>query len=128
MRCFSPINTLLAVCFLAASSSGANTVWIETERFEEHGGWTSDAQFIDQMGSPYLLAVGLGKPVTDAVTTVTLPQPGAYRLWARTKDWMPEHHPGKFQILLSGKPARPEFGSSGKSETPCFFWTLMTYS
>jgi hypothetical protein len=115
MECFFPIGTLLAVCFLAASSSGANTVWIETERFEDHGGWTSDAQFIDQMGSPYLLAVGLGEPVTDAVTTVTLPQPGSYRLWARTKDWMPEHHPGKFQVFLSGKPAKPEFGSSGKS-------------
>ena len=43
----------------------------------EHGGWTNDAQFIDQMGSPYLLAIGLGTPVADAVTTrLQFPQPG----------------------------------------------------
>jgi len=109
------IGALVAAIVPAASSSGANTVWIEAEQFEDRGGWTADAQFIDQMGSPYLLAVGLGKPVADAVTRVTIPNAGSYRLWVRTKDWVPEHHPGRFQILLDGKPAGPGFGGSGKS-------------
>ncbi|HUT10236.1 MAG TPA: FAD-dependent oxidoreductase [Thermoguttaceae bacterium] len=113
------VGTLLAAIVPAASSSGANTVWIEAERFEDRGGWAVDAQFIDQMGSPYLLAVGLGKPVADAVTGATLPNAGSYRLWVRTKDWVPEHHPGRFQILLDGKPAGPEFGGSGK---PAWHW------
>ncbi|MFH1268422.1 MAG: FAD-dependent oxidoreductase [Planctomycetota bacterium] len=90
-------------------------MWLETERFDERGGWTVDAQFIDQMGSPYLMAVGLGEPVEDAVTTVTLPRGGRYRLWARTNDWTPEHHPGRFGILLAGRPVDHAFGQNGKT-------------
>ena len=89
-------------------------VWVEAEQFTECGGWTNDAQFIDQMGSPYLLAVGLGAPVEDAVTNVTVRHAGRYRLWARTKDWVPEHHPGRFQIVVGGQAADKCFGASGR--------------
>ncbi|NCA14766.1 MAG: hypothetical protein EBS89_11670 [Proteobacteria bacterium] len=41
-------------------------VWLETEFFEDLGGWTRDWQFVDQMGSPYLMAIGYGTPVADA--------------------------------------------------------------
>lgn len=88
-------------------------VWVETERFADLGGWAADSQFIDQMGSPYLLAAGLGTPVADATTKVDLPSPGKYRLWARTRDWIPDHHPGRFQILLDGRAVAPTFGQSG---------------
>jgi hypothetical protein len=74
----------------------------------------NDPQFIDQMGSPYLLAVGLGKPVADAKTSVTVKRPGSYRLWARVKDWVPEHHPGRFQVLVNGEAAGETFGTTGK--------------
>ena len=77
--------------------------------FHNYGGWTKDTQFIDQMGSTYLMAIGLGAPVEDAHATLTLPEPGRYRLWARTKDWVPEHHPGRFQILLAGQPGLRSF-------------------
>ena len=43
-------------------------VRIECEAFESHGGWVNDTQFMDQMGSPYLLAHGLGRPVANAKT------------------------------------------------------------
>ena len=43
-------------------------VWLEAEQSAEHGGWVIDAQFIDQMGSSYLLANGFGRAVADAVT------------------------------------------------------------
>ena len=36
---------------------------VEVEGFASHGGWQLDTQFIQQMGSPYLLAHGLGKPI-----------------------------------------------------------------
>jgi hypothetical protein len=39
-----------------------DSILVEAENFDNHGGWVVDAQFIDQMGSPYLLAHGLGKP------------------------------------------------------------------
>jgi hypothetical protein len=63
-------------------------VFIEAEGFKNHGGWLIDQQSMDYMGSPYLLAHGLGVPVKDAVTTVEFPHTGSYRLWVRTRDWV----------------------------------------
>ncbi|MHC4323929.1 MAG: hypothetical protein ACYSUX_06625, partial [Planctomycetota bacterium] len=45
------------------SCSRAQTVLIEAEGFANRGGWVIDQQFMDQMGSPFLLAHGLGRPV-----------------------------------------------------------------
>lgn len=107
--------TIFAI--MGATVAGAATsdvVWLEAEQFENTGGWTADAQFIDQMGSPYLLAVGLGDPVEDAVTTVRPPAPGRYRLWARTLDWFPDDHPGRFQVVVGGRPLEHVFGQSGE--------------
>ncbi len=105
---------LILLAWIAAGASGENLIWIEAEQFPNHGGWTNDAQFIDQMGSPYLLAVGLGTPVDDAVTTVGVPQAGKYRLWARTKDWVPEQHPGLCQVAIGGRTIEHVFGASGR--------------
>ena len=41
-------------------------------------------QFIDIMGSPYLLAHGLGAPVANAKTTVEFPVPERGWSWAPT--------------------------------------------
>lgn len=106
---------MVAVACSVTPVEAAHWLWLETEHFQKPGGWTSDTQFIDQMGSPYLIAIGLGKPVADAVTTVPLPQPGRYRLWARTKDWVPAHHPGRFQVCLNGQAIHPVLGQSGKA-------------
>jgi hypothetical protein len=106
---------VLWIACLAGAAGGEEMVWIEAEQFADRGGWTCDAQFIDQMGSPYLLAVGLGTPVDDAATTVRVPQPGRYRLWVRTKDWVPEHHPGLWEIWLGGRKVPQVFGGSGRS-------------
>ena len=59
---------------------------VEAEQFDDYGGWVLDAQFVDEMGSPYLLAHGIGVPVRDAQTTITIPEEGDYRIWVRTKD------------------------------------------
>ena len=110
--------TVLAWAILACGAARqlqAETIWLECERFENPGGWTSDAQFIDQMGSPYLLAIGLGTPVADASTAVSIPSPGKYRLWVRTKDWVPEHHPGRFQVLIEGQGTGLTFGATGST-------------
>ena len=112
MRRASVLLVMLAGCLPVRA---AGVVWLEAERFETPGGWVRDAQFVDQMGSPYLLAVGLGEPVKDATTTFTAPRPGKYRLWARTKDWAPKHHPGRFRILIDGKAADRVFGQGGKT-------------
>ena len=108
------IAALLGIGLAASTPRTAEVVWIEAERFERRGGWTNDAQFIDQMGSPYLLATGIGEPVEDAATHVDLPRAGRWRLWVRNLDWAAEHHPGRFQVLIDGRVAGPVFGASGK--------------
>ena len=45
-------------------------IFVEVEEFANYGGWVLDSQFEMQMGSPYLLAHGLGRRVADAKTTV----------------------------------------------------------
>ncbi len=115
-RCFFPF-CLGAVALAAASVSHGETVLVEAESFEKAGGWQMDTQFIDIMGSPYLLAHGLGKPVADAETTVTFPSAGTYRVWVRTKDWVAHWGasgtPGRFQIGVDGTLLPTEFGTKG---------------
>jgi hypothetical protein len=90
---------------------------VEAESFSDFGGWVLDQQFMAEMGSPYLLAHGLGRPVRDAVTTVELPAPGHYRIWVRTKDWVAPWQakgaPGKFQLILDGAAVPACFGTTG---------------
>lgn len=102
---------LIAASILSAGTAvRAATIWCEAELFQDRGGWLHDAQFIDQMGSPFLLAYGLEGPCKDAVTRAEVPKDGKYRLWVRCRDWLPEYSPGRFQILLGGKPATHVFG------------------
>ena len=90
-------------------------LFLEAEGFDDIGGWVVDQQSMDQMGSAYLLAHGLGRPVADAVTHVTFPAAGRYRLWVRTRDWVAPWGapgaPGKFQVLLDGRPVGETFGT-----------------
>ncbi len=102
---------------LPVSTAKTHTVLIEAEGFENLGGWVIDQQFIDQMGSPFLLAHGLGKPVNDATTKVTFPSIGKYRVLVRTRDWVAPWKapgaPGRFQLLVDGSPLATTFGTEG---------------
>jgi hypothetical protein len=107
-----------SMCLACAGSvARAATVLLEAESFAGHGGWTLDTQFIEQMGSPYLLAHGLGTPVADATTTLKIPAAGTYKVFVRTKDWVARWQapgtPGKFQVLVNGKPLEETFGTKG---------------
>ena len=77
-------------------------LWLEAEGFADYGDWRLDTQFTHKMGSAYLLAVGVLKPIDAARTTVRIPTAGTWRVWARTKDWLPEHSPGTFTISVGG--------------------------
>jgi hypothetical protein len=78
----------VSLCCGLRSSAASEDILVEAEMFREHGGWVVDPQFMDQMGSPYLLAHGLGRAVADAETSVRIPRAGSYRLWVRTMDWV----------------------------------------
>jgi hypothetical protein len=90
-------------------------VFVEAEQFTNHGGWELDTQSMEQMGSPYLLAHGLGIPVQDATTEIKFPREGSYRVWVRTRDWVAPWNapgaPGKFQLKVNGKTLKKTFGT-----------------
>lgn len=92
-----------------------NTILIEAESFANKGGWAVDQQFMDQMGSPFLIAHGMGIPVKDASTLVQFPEVGKYRMFVRTRNWAArwttKDVPGKFQVLINGKAVAPVFGT-----------------
>lgn len=113
-------NSSLALLATNSYAHGAPTaskefVFVEAEQFVHHGGWELDQQSMEQMGSPYLLAHGLGIPVPDATTQVEFPSAGFYRIWVRTRDWVAPWNapgaPGKFQVWIDGKPVRETFGT-----------------
>lgn len=110
--------TILCMLCLQASRA-AETVLVEAEGFDDVGGWSIDQQFTDQMGSPFLLAHGMGRAVTDAVTRVRFGQTGAYRVWVRTwnwnSPWNAENPPGRFRLAVNGKPLDTVFGTRGQS-------------
>ena len=122
------------VLFCSAGCAGAGSdkcLLVEAESFDDMGGWVVDSQFMDEMGSPFLLAHGLGRPVDDAARTVRFHQKGKYRLWVRTRDWVapwkkadaPETKraygsPGKFKVLIDGKALETTFGVKGDQ----WFW------
>lgn len=119
-RLFAPL--LVAGLLIASPVTQADQLLVEAESFSQRGGWRLDTQSIHNMGSPYLLAHGLGKPVPDATTSVTFPRAGKYRVFVRTKDWVAPWDapgaPGKFQLVIDGKSHDHTFGAKGKE----WFW------
>jgi len=113
----------LFLAALAASATlvaAADSLFVEAEGFAQPGGWVLDTQFIDAMGSPYLMAHGLGVAVKDATTTVKFPSTGRYHVWVRTFDWVarwkaPGDAPGQFQLQIDGTPLKEIFGVRGEN-------------
>ncbi len=91
---------------------------IEAESFQNLGGWSLDQQFMDVMGSPYLLAHGCGRPVEDA-TTIISSNGGTHYIYVRTYNWVAPfagdgvEGPGKFQLLVNGKACQNLLGTTG---------------
>jgi len=88
-------------------------LWIEAEGFADYGAWRIDTQFVHKMGSAYLVAAGVLKPIGRATTAVDVPSAGVWTVWARTKDWLPEFHPGTFRVSVNGQTGNT-LGQSGK--------------
>ena len=108
---------LVIISSVEVADAKEHTLLLEAENFADPGGWVVDQQFMDQMGSPYLLAHGLGVPVSDATTSVAIPAAATYQVWVRTKDWVARWKapgaPGKFQVQFDGKLIPTVFGTQG---------------
>ncbi len=104
------IMLLTTISWISAQTSPS--LLLEAEGFDNKGGWVVDQQFIPAMGSPYLLAHGMGEPVENASTTVKFSESGEYYFWVRTKDWVPDRPetPGTFKLIFDKKEYPQIFG------------------
>lgn len=106
----------LVIQFTACSHE-KHDVFVEAESFEKKGGWVVDQQFMDLMGSSYLMAHGLGEPVSDATTPVEVPAKGEYNIYVRTFNWTSPWQegagPGKFKVSINGETLSPALGDQG---------------
>ena len=111
------VALLSAALLLSVTASFGSGVLVEAESFRDKGGWAVDQQFMDQMGSPYLIAHGMGKPVADAVTTVEFPETGTYRVYVRTFNWVAPWYdgegPGKFALRVGSRKLSATLGCTG---------------
>lgn len=107
---------IISICTIYAQKS--NIILLETEGFKKKGGWVVDQQFMDQMGSPFLLAHGMGEPVQEASTDVVIPQKGIWHVFARTwnwcSPWKTNEAPGKFKISVNGTTLEHELGTGNE--------------
>lgn len=103
----------------SALPTTGDSVYLSASAFEELGGWISDPQFMEQMGSSHLIAHGLGHPVADARTRFQAPREATYRLFVRTRNWTApwsdKPAPGIFRILIDDTPVETLFGN-GRGE------------
>ena len=92
-------------------------IWLEAESFDDLGGWLIDQQSMDQMGSAYIHAHGMGVPVPDAKTTCSIPEPGHWTVWVRTRDWTAPWGRGTpggtFHVLVNGQALPETLGTNG---------------
>lgn len=115
---FMKIIILILAFFISSLSVSASNLLVEAESFEKKGGWVVDQQFMDLMGSPYLMAHGMGVPVEDASTTVSFPESGIYYVYVRTYNWTSPWHdgkgPGKFTLKVGNRKMPVVLGNEGK--------------
>lgn len=125
MKKFTKAATLATIVLYAASANASSLthnneseIWIEAESFTEKGGWVVDQQYMDIMGSPYLMAHGIGIPVNDATTEIEVAEAANYNVYVRTYNWTSPWNkgegPGKFKVLVNGKPLQNSLGNHGE--------------
>ena len=115
---------IIISCFLIThlNSSAKSCLLIEAESFQNKGGWLVDQQFMDVMGSPYLIAHGMGQVVQDATTKVIFPARAKYYIFVRTYNWtspwFPGEGPGKFCLSVGTEKFSKILGASSNK----WFW------
>lgn len=113
---------LILLSMLVSYQLHAADLWVEAETFTTKGGWVLDQQFMDLMGSPYLMAHGMGVPVADASTSVNIPEKGIWHVYVRTfnwtSPWTDKEGPGAFKVKIDGKLLKTVLGTKGD----CWQW------
>lgn len=93
---------MIFLTWISVLTIKAADIFVDTESFNNKGGWVVDQQYMDLMGSPYLLAHGMGQAVADASTKIYVSEQGYYNIYVRTYNWTSPWRkgkgPGGFQV------------------------------
>ncbi|WP_377173769.1 FAD-dependent oxidoreductase [Roseibacillus ishigakijimensis] len=107
---------------LTANLLSAERILVEAESLSDRGEWKLDTQFIELMGSPYLLAHGMGEPVGPAKGSFAVTEGGDYQVWVRTLDWSEQlgqaEGAGRFSLEIAGQKIDHELGAG----EPAWAW------
>jgi len=110
--------SLVLACILSTVMLSAQ-ILVETESFDNPGGWVRDHQAFEKIQSAYMLAHGLGNPVEDASTTVDFSKPGTYHVYVSTYNWTAPWYkgegPGAFKLSINGTELPNTLGTQGDS-------------
>jgi len=109
------IALALMSCAAACALARPCRVEVPPQAFDA-GGWALDSQFMDTIGSPCLLAHGLGVRVMDAKARIDVPSAGRWRVWVRAKNWA-DGAPGRFRVLVDRRPLAKVFGEGSRDWT-----------
>lgn len=108
-------NFTYGLSSVPSSAIKSDSILLSGSSFDSKGGWISDPQFMDTMGSSYLMAHGLGTPVADAMTVFHIYREGNYHIHVRTKNWTAywsdKSTPGIFTIGIDGETLDRTFGT-----------------
>ena len=106
----------------SSSSVKSDSILLCGSAFDNKGGWISDPQFMEVMGSSCMIAHGLGIPVENASTSFYVKTEGDYHIYVRTKNWTAywsdKPTPGVFRIIIDGKEIDHTFGQG----QPEWYW------
>ena len=109
--------TILSLLVVLTACQAPSSMLIEAESFADKGGWSIDQQFTFEMGSPYLIAHGMGKTVKDASTEVRFRKAGEYHIFTRTYNWTSPWNEGRgagaFRLSIDNEVLPNELGSTG---------------
>ena len=110
-------SLVAALVLCVACGNKSTSIYVEAESFDDKGGWSVDQQFTFEMGSPYLIAHGMGEAVADASTEVNFKQAGSYHIYVRTFNWTSrwsdKRGPGLFRIGVGDELLETELGVEG---------------
>ncbi len=107
----------LALSAVLSQNNCKAEIFIETENFQDKGGWVVDHQAFEKIRSSYLMAHGMGRPVKDAVTKIDVKDPGLYYVYVSTYNWTSPWYdgegPGAFQVKIDGVTLENVLGTQG---------------
>ena len=105
------VSVAAAICALAAIGEDLR-VAAYPQSFDA-GGWGLDVQFMDTVGSPYLIAHGCGLRVVDAIARIEVPKSGKWNVWVRSRKWV--EGAGRFKVSVGGREIERLFGEIGRA-------------